>query len=151
MEWNFQKLSQMDGSEVYDMLRLRVDVFVVEQCCAYSELDGLDGEAIHVIGKDADGIAAYARLLPPGVKYEDPSIGRVIVRAGRRGTGLGHALMDKAIERLVEEWAPERIRLQAQYHLEKFYRGHGFTAISDPYNEDGIPHIDMIWADDRTS
>ncbi|QTD39604.1 GNAT family N-acetyltransferase [Sporosarcina sp. Te-1] len=151
MEWNCQMLSRMDGNEVYDMLRLRVDVFVVEQSCAYPELDGLDGEAIHVIGKDAGGIAAYARLLPPGVKYEDPSIGRVIVREDCRGTGLGHELMEKAMERLVKEWAPERIRLQAQYHLEKFYRGHGFTAIADPYDEDGIPHVDMVWVNNRTS
>ena len=144
MEWNCQILGQMDGREVYDMLRLRVDVFVVEQCCAYPELDGLDDEAIHIIGRDSHGIAAYARLLPPGVKYEVPAIGRVIVRSDRRGTGLGHELMKKALVRSVSEWEPEQIRLQAQFHLKDFYEGHGFTAISEPYDEDGIPHVDMV-------
>ena len=145
MEWNCQILGQMDGREVYDMLRLRVDVFVVEQCCAYPELDGLDDEAIHIIGRDSHGIAAYARLLPPGVKYEVPAIGRVIVRSDRRGTGIGHELMKKDLGRSVSEWEAEQIRLQAQFHLKDFYEGHGFTAISEPYDEDGIPHVDMVW------
>lgn len=145
MEWLYQRFEEINGRELYEILQLRVNVFIVEQDCPYPEIDDNDFEAIHITCRDEQGIAAYSRLLPGGVKYETPSIGRVIVREDQRGTGLGHVLMEHAIREVLKQWEPSEIFLQAQTHLESFYKQHGFKAISGPYNDDGIPHIDMIY------
>lgn len=144
MDWSYQKFDELSGYDLYELLRLRVDVFIVEQECPYHEIDGHDYEAIHVSWRDDKGIAAYARLLPGGVKYEEPSIGRVIVRKDLRGTGLADKLMSSATHYVLTEWQPKKIRLQAQTHLAAFYGRHGFEVISASYLEDGIPHVDMI-------
>ena len=145
MEWLYQSFDEISGRELYELLKLRVNVFIVEQDCPYAELDGNDFDAIHITCKDEQGIAGYSRLLPKGVKYESPSIGRVIVRADLRGTGLGHMLMECATQQVLKKWQPSEIFLQAQTHLEAFYKQHGFNTISEPYKDDGIPHIDMIY------
>jgi len=144
MEWTYKEFEKLSGREVYEMLKLRVDVFIVEQDCAYHEVDGFDYNAIHLFCLDERGIAAYARLLPACVKYPEPSIGRVIVRKDKRGTGLAHELMEKCLHYITNEWSPEKIRLQAQSHLAGFYGKHGFEAVSQPYDDGGIPHIDMF-------
>ena len=145
MELLQQSFDEINGRELYEILKLRVDVFIVEQNCPYAEIDGNDFEAIHITYRDQKGIAAYSRLLPKKVKYEEPSIGRVIVRSDLRGTGLGHELMEEAIHYILKMWKPNKIYLQAQTHLEKFYSQHGFITKSEPYNDDGIPHIDMVY------
>ena len=145
MEWSCEKFEALSSHKLYEILKLRVNVFVVEQNCPYPEIDGNDYEAIHVSYADEKGIAAYTRLLPKGVKYEDPSIGRVIVRSDLRGTGIAHKLMENAVNYVLTEWQPEKIRLQAQTHLAKFYEKHGFEVISEPYTEDQIPHVDMFY------
>ncbi|MDN4606357.1 GNAT family N-acetyltransferase [Sporosarcina highlanderae] len=144
LEWTTSEFYQLGGIDVYEMLALRVAVFVVEQNCPYQEVDGHDETALHVFGKDEKGIAAYARLLPAGEKYDCPSIGRVIIRSDYRGKGVGHDLIEKCVSLIDEKWKPKQIKLQAQAHLESFYATHGFKAESEPYDEDGIPHIDMI-------
>ena len=144
MEWSYQNFNALSGSEVYEVLQLRVSVFVVEQACPYQEIDGYDQASIHISCRDEKGIAAYARLLPAGVKYPDPSIGRVIVRNDLRGSGLADKLMTAALDYVVREWSPKKVKLQAQQHLEGFYIRHGFETISKPYVEDTIPHVDMI-------
>jgi ElaA protein len=144
MKWTNHKFEELSGREVYEMLKLRVDVFIVEQNCAYHEVDGYDYDSIHIFCLDEVGVAAYARLLPTGVKYPEPSIGRVIVRPDKRGTGLAHELMRRSVNYITTEWQPEKIRLQAQHHLADFYGKHQFKAVSDPYSDGGIPHIDMI-------
>lgn len=153
LEWTSSEFDQLSGIDVYEMLAFRVAVFVVEQNCPYQEVDGHDVNALHVFGKDEKGIAAYARLLPSGEKYETPSIGRVIIRSDLRGKGVGHELIKNCIHLMNERWNPEQIQLQAQAHLERFYASHGFITESEPYDEDGIPHIDMIQAKEsfRTS
>lgn len=145
MNWSYQNFEELSGRELYEILKLRVDVFIVEQECPYHEIDGNDYEAIHVSYTDEKGKAAYTRLLPAGVKYVEPSIGRVIVRKDLRGTGLANKLMEYAIHYVLTEWRPEKIRLQAQTHLVTFYGRHGFKAISEPYLEDTIPHVDMFY------
>lgn len=145
MRWVCKTFSALTVHELYEILKLRVSVFVVEQECPYQEIDGHDDGSLHMFYADDRGIAAYARLLPTGVKYEEPSIGRVIVRNDLRGSGLAHQLMGRALAHMIKEWEPERIRLQGQTHLEKFYEGHGFTVVSPSYLEDGIPHVDMIY------
>lgn len=146
MEWLQQGFDEISGRELYELLKLRVNVFIVEQNCPYAEIDGNDFDAIHITCRDEHGIAAYTRILPKGVKYESPSIGRVIVRSDLRGTGLGHKLMERAIHQVFEKWKPGEIFLQAQTHLEDFYKQHGFNTTSQPYNDDGIPHIDMVYS-----
>lgn len=144
LEWSNADFYHLKGIEVYEMLAIRVAVFVVEQNCPYQEVDGHDLLALHVFGKDEHGIGAYARLLPAGEKYDVPSIGRVLIRADLRGKGVGHALIENCVQLLNERWQPDRIKLQAQAHLEKFYLSHGFLKETEPYDEDGIPHIDMV-------
>lgn len=146
MDFIQQSFDEISGRELYEILELRVNVFIVEQNCPYSEIDGNDFEAIHITYRDRTGIAAYTRLLPKNVKYEEPSIGRVIVRSDLRGTGLGHELMENAKHYILDNWKPTLIYLQAQTHLESFYTQHGFKARSKPYNDDGIPHVDMVYA-----
>ena len=144
MRWNYQRFDEINGIDLYEMLKLRVDVFIVEQNCSYSELDNYDLDSIHISCRDESGLIAYARLLPAGVKYDEPSIGRVIIRADKRGTGLAHKLMENCKRYMMGNWTPDKIRLQAQSHLEKFYNAHGFETISEPYVDDHIPHVDMI-------
>lgn len=146
MSWSYKAFSELSGYEVYEILKLRVAVFVVEQECPYHEVDGNDYDAIHVSCLDEKGIAAYARLLPEGVKYGEPSIGRVIVRQDLRGTGLANTLMEQAVRYITAEWNPDKIRLQAQTRLADFYGRHGFEVISESYLEDGIPHVDMTYS-----
>jgi ElaA protein len=145
MKWSYRKFDELQGYEVYEMLRLRIDVFIVEQNCPFHEADGHDYEAVHIFCMDEEEkLAAYARLLPAGIKYKEPSVGRVIVKGENRGTGLAHTLMECSVRYIMENWRPKEIRLQAQTHLSGFYGKHGFEAISEPYDEDGIPHVDMI-------
>jgi ElaA protein len=129
--------------ELHDILRLRVDVFVVEQNCPYPELDGLDLEAIHVVGKLADNtVVAYCRILPPQ-KDGLPHIGRVVVPTEYRGQGLGKELMNEALQVLRLNFGSERSAIAAQAHLQKFYADFGYVVTGPEYLLDGIPHVDM--------
>ena len=130
---------------VYAARRLRAEVFVVEQQCAYADVDGRDlaPGVLHLLAwHDAD-LLAGARLLPPGVTFEAATIGRVVVAPSARGRGLAHALMQRAIDACSTVWPESDIMLSAQAHLQDFYAAHGFVACSARYLEDGIPHVDM--------
>lgn len=147
IRWKALAFSELTNLELYELLKLRVDVFVVEQNCPYSDLDDkdtLDG-VLHLIGVSAEQeIIACARLLPPGVNYPEPSIGRVIVREDYRKQGTGHQLIEAAIKYCYQQWNENSIQISAQQHLTNFYTSHGFRCNSEPYLEDGIPHIGMI-------
>ena len=148
IEWRWRSFSELTLDELYAVLRLRQRVFVVEQACAYLDLDDADQQASHLMAWRQDeavsSLAAYARLFAPGIKYAESSIGRVITAPEARRTGIGKALMRAAIQR-VEKIAPESaIRIGAQNYLEKFYGGFGFQRASEPYMEDGILHIEMV-------
>jgi ElaA protein len=143
IDWSASPFLSLSGRDVHDMLRLRVDTFVVEQQCAYPEVDGRDLEAQHIMGHSERGeLIAYARLLPAGPD-DLARIGRVIVRAQERGQGLAHQLMEQALEHLLATTGTRRSRLAAQAPLEGFYRRHGFERIGPDYDWDGIPHVDM--------
>lgn len=134
---------QLSARELHDLLKLRIDVFVVEQHCPYPELDGRDLEALHLLGHAADGgLIACARILPPS---DDgmPRIGRVAVHEAHRAKGIAHALMRFALEEIEQRYGSKRSKLSAQSHLQAFYAKHGYSAVSDEYLEDGIPHVDM--------
>lgn len=141
---SFEALSPFD---LYSALELRQRVFVVEQTCPYLDADGVDKRSLHLFGWGGDSdrrrLIAYARLLPPRVKYAEASIGRVCTHPEFRGTGAGKLLMDEAM-RLVEAsgWGKE-IRIAAQMYLERFYEGFGFKRVTDPYLDDDIWHVDM--------
>lgn len=132
---------------VYRILKLRSEVFVVEQTCIYQDIDDLDllPETRHIIFEEAQTITAYARVLAPGASYSGySSIGRIVIDAQARGTGQGHQLVAEAISLCLEYWPQYPIKIGAQSHLVKFYEQHGFITSSAEYIEDGVPHIHMI-------
>ncbi len=145
MTWQLKLFSQLSTMQLYQLLKLRVDVFVVEQKCPYPELDGKDHlqDVYHLLGYQGDTLIACARLLPKGVSYPSVSIGRVAIAKGHRGGGLGHLLVQEALGACDQLWPKESIEIGAQEHLSKFYQQHGFIATSAMYLEDDIPHIDM--------
>ncbi|ANU15083.1 putative acetyltransferase [Planococcus halocryophilus Or1] len=143
MDWKVYQFDDLSARKLYDVLKLRVDVFVVEQNCPYPELDGLDQRSVHLLCSEKEDVLAYARLVPAGAKYEVPSIGRVIVHKDARGRGLAKELLERSIDYISNEWHAEAIKLQGQVYLKEFYESFGFQSISESYDEDGIPHVDM--------
>lgn len=147
INWQAKHFVDLTTDELYEALKLRVDVFVVEQTCYYPELDekDRDSETIHLLGYDNGVLVAYLRLLAPNISYPDcVSIGRVVTAQAYRGKGIGHPLMHKALELCAQTWANIDIKIGAQQHLEKYYNQHNFIRVSDMYLEDDIPHIDML-------
>ena len=142
--WRFVPFSALNTLELYELLQLRSEVFVVEQACAFQDLDGADTEAMHLLGVRDSRLVAYARCFAAGAKFSEASIGRVVTHASARGGGIGHVLMKEAIECLQAHWGPQPIRIGAQARLEKFYNQHGFVKNGEPYIEDRIPHIEML-------
>ncbi|MCX5746301.1 MAG: GNAT family N-acetyltransferase [Proteobacteria bacterium] len=140
MQWHDRTWQELSRDELYAIIQLREAVFVVEQACAYQDADGHDPSARHLWAADAGGLVAYCRLIPAGVKLPEVSIGRVICARSARGTGLGRRLMQRAIAAC----GAVPIQIGAQAHLEKFYGDLGFRRISEVYDEDGIPHVDML-------
>jgi ElaA protein len=138
--WDERTFDGLDVHVLYRILALRQRVFVVEQACAYLDADGADQVSRHVWAERDGAIVAYARIVPAGVKYDEVAIGRVIIAPEVRGAGLGRELMRRAISSA----GPVAIRLSAQAHLEKFYAELGFVRSSDIYDEDGIPHVEML-------
>jgi ElaA protein len=144
-EWQRLSFAELDNRQLYELLKLRVDVFVVEQQCPYPELDNKDlsEQVYQLIGTQDGEIVACARLLAPGISFANVSIGRIITKPHTRGSGLGHELMQTALAHCEQLWPGLDIDIQAQEHLLPFYQQHGFTGYSDSYLEDGIPHVDM--------
>lgn len=142
-EFRWARLGELSGPEVHALLSARERVFVVEQTCAYQEADDLDLQAWHLTAHVDGVLAACARVVDPGMKYDEPSIGRVMTVAAFRGRRLGEALMREAIAGTQARWPGQGIRISAQAHLLGFYNALGFEAEGEPYLEDGIPHVEM--------
>jgi ElaA protein len=140
ISWTYKSFDELSVHELYAAMRLRSEVFVVEQNCVYLDPDGYDDRAMHLLGYRDGELVAYARIFGPGIKYAEASIGRVITSAAVRGTGAGQELMREAIARC----EPGPIRIGAQQYLERFYGAFGFVRVSEPYDEDGIMHIEMV-------
>ena len=136
--------SELETEELYQILRLRSEVFVVEQDCIYQDIDNKDQNAIHLYYVDNDEIVAYTRIFKAGHYYENPCIGRVVVSKKERGKDLGKKIMIDSIEYIKQNIKGEKIELSAQKYLDKFYRDLGFYKIGEDYLEDGIPHQRMI-------
>jgi ElaA protein len=143
--WSQIPARDLDAGTLYDVLALRSAVFVVEQECAYQDIDGLDllEGTVHLLGRSGDAIAAYARILGPDDDHPTPRISRVIVSHGARGQQLGRQLMERALACCAVHWPGQPVELGAQAHLTVFYGSLGFEATSAPYDEDGILHVWM--------
>lgn len=142
-----KSFSELSTIELYTLLKLRVEVFVVEQNCPYEELDGLDThpETQHILGYEDDQLVAYARCLAPNTSYEkSAAIGRVLVKHSHRGKGLAQAVVSLAKDICVSHWPDNGIEISAQCYLTEFYKAQGFKIVGEQYLEDGIPHIHMI-------
>jgi len=137
-------LDALSPKEVFDVMQLRQQVFVLEQQCLYPDMDAYDLSSVHILMYTADELMGTARILPPGTKYLQASIGRVSVRESHRGNDYGRLLMVNAMKASQELFPGVNIRISAQQRLEPFYQALGFLTVSAPYDEDGIIHIDMV-------
>lgn len=148
--WHESNFGKLSGQALYAILAARVEVFVVEQDCPYQDLDGLDEHALHLWATDAAGkVCAYARITPPGSRFPEASIGRVLTSLSERRTGLGRELMHRAIDLARRQFPESALRISAQQYLDRFYSSLGFAFVRGPYPEDGIPHIEMLRSEQR--
>ena len=146
MQWEIKAFDQLSLQELYTILTLRTNVFVVEQACPYPEIDGKDPNCLHLLGTINGELVAYLRILPAGLSYDEVSIGRVVIKPSHRGKGLGRLMMEQAIHCITNEWKESQIKIGAQSYLEKFYQSLGFEPVSEVYLEDDIPHLDMLYS-----
>ncbi len=145
MKTTIKHYNELSLDEFHDIIALRIAVFVVEQDCPYQELDGKDKEAFHVMVEKQSVILGTTRILPPGVAYDEPAIGRVVSDPESRHLKIGHILMKASMEFLEKTYGSRLARLSAQTHLVKFYAKHGFVSTGKTYLEDGIPHTEMLF------
>lgn len=145
MNWELKKFDDLKVEEIYKILKIRNEVFIVEQQCAYQDCDGKDENSYHLFLRDNDKIIAYLRILKKGVSYDEISIGRVLVHKDYRGKGISRELMLKAINYIEVNLNEKEIKIQAQSYLVNFYRSLGFKEVSNEYLEDNIPHMDMLY------
>ena len=145
MNWQYFRFPALGVDDVYDMLALRSRVFVVEQACIFLDADGVDRDSGHLLGRDEAGLLqGYLRIVDPGIKYSEPSLGRVITAPQTRGTGLGRVLVAEGVARCTAAWPGQATRIGAQSRLEAFYGEFGFVRDGADYIEDGIPHCEMV-------
>jgi ElaA protein len=145
IQWQWRSYSELSSLEIHEIFAVRQAVFVVEQASLYLDIDGKDLKALHLAAWSGDKLAAYLRLLAPGVSYPDePSLGRIVTAKFARGSGIGRELVARGLEKIHELYPTYPTRIGAQAHLHKFYGSFGFVQSSEPYDEDGIMHIEMM-------
>ncbi|MBS1772690.1 MAG: GNAT family N-acetyltransferase [Bacteroidetes bacterium] len=144
MNWKIKAFNELNNYELYEILKLRAKVFVVEQNCVFQDMDDKDQKSLHVMGFENDILVAYSRLVSPGVSYKEMSIGRVVTDPDYRRKGMGKELMQVSIEKICEAFGNQPIRIGAQCYLKAFYQSFAFNINSDEYLEDGIPHVEML-------
>lgn len=145
MNWKIKKFNELNVEEIYKILALRNEVFIVEQECPYLDCDDKDLNSYHLFSEENGEIVAYLRILEKGVSYDEISIGRVAVKKIYRGKGISRKMIMKAIEFIENNLSEDTIKIQAQAYLLNFYSSLGFKAVSQEYLEDNIPHIDMLY------
>lgn len=145
MNWIIKTFNELTTDELYKILQLRNEVFIVEQECPYQDIDGKDNESYHIFLKKDNEVIAYSRILKKGISYEQASIGRVIVKKDYRGGNIAKDMLLKSISFIKNSLHEKEIKIQAQAYLDKFYSSLGFEKISDVYLEDNIPHMDMLY------
>jgi ElaA protein len=144
LRWTWHAWTDLTPDVLYAFLRLRSAIFVVEQDCVFPEMDGRDPQCEHLCGWDGAELVAYLRLVPPAVRTAEVSLGRVVVAQPARGAGLGRAAMHEGLARCAQRYPGQPVKVSSQQHLEEFYRGLGFARVGEPYDEDGIRHVDMV-------
>ena len=144
LNWVFKPFDELTLTELYAIMQLRQEVFIVEQNCPYLDADGKDLKSYHLLGYANDELIAYSRIVKPGVSYEEVSIGRVVSSTRHRGLAYGRQLMAESIAQIEKLYGPMPIRIGAQQYLQKFYESFGFVREGEAYMEDGIPHIIMV-------
>jgi len=145
IKWEYKQFSALTSAELYNILTLRNEVFVVEQNCIYLDTDNKDQHAWHLLGYINEKLVAYSRILPPGVSFHEASIGRVVTHSSIRRNGIGNELMKESIEKTIKQFEVNDIRIGAQCYLIKFYTSLGFAVAGNEYMEDGIPHVEMLF------
>lgn len=135
-------MEELSADDLYKVLKLRQDVFIIEQDCIYEDIDNLDQKSEHLLLESGNQLIAYSRIVPAGVKFSSPSIGRIVVAPAHRGEGYGYQIVQKSIE-IIRKNGSEEIWIEAQEYLHDFYQELGFEKISEPYDLDGIQHIEM--------
>jgi ElaA protein len=148
LQYTIKTYQELSRDELYALLQLRAEVFVVEQDCVYQDLDGKDDKALHVLGYKEDRLVAYTRIFPPGAYFEDASIGRVVVQQEERAHKYGYELRDVSNAAVMERFEVSKIKISAQVYLKRFYNTLGFVEVGEGYLEDGIPHIAMVFTVD---
>ncbi|HIE99744.1 MAG TPA: GNAT family N-acetyltransferase [Planctomycetes bacterium] len=146
LDWQWHEFTQLSSDQLYRILRLRQQVFIIEQRCAYGDIDNLDQGAFHLCGTDPAShcLQACARVLPPRAVFEEASIGRVVTATDSRSCGLGHELMRRSVEFCRDRFTGTAIRISAQTHLQPFYTSHGFETVTTEHLIDGILHVEML-------
>ncbi|MFI1772587.1 GNAT family N-acetyltransferase [Thalassobellus citreus] len=144
IEIQVKAFSELTKQELYNLLQLRSEVFVVEQDCVYQDIDGKDEKALHILGFKNGKIIAYTRIFKPGDYFEDASIGRVVVKKNERAFKYGYDIMKASVKVIENHYKEQKIKISAQAHLKSFYNNCGFKEIGEEYLEDDIPHIAMI-------
>lgn len=144
LNWVYKTFEELTTNQLYTILELRSEVFIVEQNCVYQDVDGKDKKSFHLMAWNGDELVAYTRIVPPGISFSEASIGRVITTSRYRGLGIGVTLLEKSIQHTFKSYQTHQIRIGAQLYLQKFYEGFGFIAQGEEFLEDGIPHIEML-------
>lgn len=145
MNWHVKEFNQLTTKELYEILKVRAEVFVVEQQCIFQDLDSKDEVSFHLFIEDNSEIVAYLRILPPNISYSEAAIGRVLTKAEHRKKGISRKLVQNAINFVTDSLGEQTIRISAQAYLLKFYNDLGFESVSEVYLEDGIEHIEMLY------
>ena len=142
--WSLKSFHNLSSNELYDLLQMRQQVFVVEQTCPYRDMDGIDQLSLHLTGRKNNIVVAYSRIIPPGILYPEPSIGRVATHMQVRGTGIGRQLFQRSMDECVRFFGHQPVKIMAQSYLKNFYESFGLQMQGEPFLEDNIPHIYMI-------
>ena len=144
-QWKLKPYNELTIDELYEIIRLRVEIFVIEQNCPYQDLDGKDKKSLHLFLQEDDGsVLACLRIIPAGISYDEPSLGRFVVKESFRRNGLGRIAMEKGIEYITNNYNIKDIRISGQAYLREFYESLGFEVTKGPYLEDDIPHFQML-------
>lgn len=144
LTWTIKPFGDLTTKELYELLRFRSEIFIVEQECVYNDCDTKDYHSYHCVMRDGERIVGCLRIVQPGISYKELSFGRVAVRKELRGTGLARRLIEIAVDFSIRELGEHDVRISAQQYAEGFYRKMGFETVSDPYLEDDIPHVEML-------